>query len=77
MNLLIIFEPEHYPRTMTRGEWQVEYRRYREACRRSKEASENFRRHWGMITDARIRDEILDRMINPPICIWPDISQAS
>lgn len=72
MTAQVYFCMQLVPRTTTREEWYTGYRRVREMRRQQTHFAENARQ---LLTkhnlDERIRRDIIDHMVNPPIILGP------
>lgn len=68
----IIFEPEYYPRTMTRAEWSRAYRWVRKTRKELKSHEEQMLAAALLGGDERIRRGVFDKIMYPPIIAIPD-----
>lgn len=70
----MIFNPERLPRTTTRDEWRVIWRRKRDLEKKCRammdEHAKNLREAGPIPLD--IRRALADKIINPPAVIYPD-----
>ena len=70
----LIFEPEFYPRTMTRAEWLRAYRWVRKTKRELASQQERIVAVALLSGDDRLRKEVCDKLIYPPLLVVPDIN---
>lgn len=73
--MILDFDPERYPRTMPREEWIRTYRWVRETRKRLKSDEERMLAAALLCSDDRIKRQMLDNIIYPPILMVPDVLQ--
>ena len=68
----MIFEPNRYPRTMTREEWYRTYRWVRQTRKELQTNDQNMLAAALVCTNERIKADIMESIIRPPLMIVPD-----
>lgn len=73
--MMLDFEPERYSRSMTKEEWLRSYRWVRQTRKKLRSNEEKTIAALYLVTDKRIRREIIDNVIYPPILMIPDLPE--
>ena len=71
----MLFQPQRYPRTMTREEWYKTYRWVRQT-RKELQTTEQKMLAAALVCDnERIKADIMEHIIRPPLLVVPDLVQ--